>query len=173
MNNLYKIIAYADGACSNNGKRNSKGGWAFIIRFDDNKKEIHSAGYSEMTTNQRMELLAMIKVLEEIKQRWPNLTEDIIVKSDSQYVVNGSNDWMFKWEKNGWKRSVGKNKLAEVVNLDLWKKIYELVNDLHPTIRWIKGHAGHKYNELCDNLASAAVEAQSDYYKIVRLPTGN
>jgi ribonuclease HI len=180
MNNFYnnfKIIAYADGACHNNGFKNSRGGWAFVIRFDDNKKEIHSAGYAEMTTNQRMELTAAIKLLEEIKTRWPNLNIPAIILSDSQYVVKGSTEWMFNWERKGWKRNNSRNgqegRSAQVINLDLWKKMFELVNEIHPTIRWIKGHAGYEYNELCDALATSAVETQSDYYKIVRVPTRN
>jgi ribonuclease HI len=179
MNNIFdtfKVVVYADGACLNNGSKNSKGGWSFIIRFDNGRKEIHSAGYSEMTTNNRMELISVIKALEEIKQKWPDLGIPIIVFSDSQYVVKGSSDWMLKWEKNGWKRgkSVNKNgkKLnpsAEVSNLDLWKKMFEFVNEIHPSFLWVKGHAGNKYNELCDSLASVAIDTQSSYRKIFRM----
>jgi ribonuclease HI len=166
----FEINVYVDGACSNNGKENSKGGWAFIIRFDSNKKEIRAAGYAEITTNQRMELTATIKALEEIKARWPNHNASIIILSDSQYVVNGSTDWMFKWERNGWKKV--NNNSPEVANLDLWKRMFELINEIRPILKWIRGHSGHEYNELCDNLATTAVTTQSDYYKVTRIPAG-
>ncbi|MDR1148359.1 MAG: ribonuclease HI [Spirochaetaceae bacterium] len=176
MGNFYdnfNIIAYADGACKNNGAKDSKGGWAFVIWFDGNKKEIHSAGYSEMTTNQRMELTAVIKVLEEIKIRWPDSGVPVIILSDSQYVVKGASDWMFNWERKGWKRSNNPNSKSGVVsNLDLWKKMFSLVKEIHPVFSWIKGHAGYKYNELCDDLAGAAIDTQSDYYKVFKMPLG-
>lgn len=172
MNNIFdnfKIVVYADGACLNNGSKKAKGGWAFVIRFDNGKKEIHSAGYSEMTTNNRMELTSVIKAMEGIKQKWSDPGISIIIFSDSQYVIKGASDWMLKWEKYGWKRNK-KEKVSTLLNLDLWKKMFELVNEIHPSFRWIKGHAGDKYNELCDSLASVAIELQSDYHKIVRMP---
>jgi ribonuclease HI len=175
MAELDKIIAYTDGACSSNGARDSKGGWAFVIRFDGNKKEIHAAGYVKVTTSQRMELTAAIKVLEEMKTRWPDSVVPVTVLSDSQYVVKGASDWMFNWEKRGWKRSnkPGSKSGREVSNLDLWKKLFVLVEEIHPVFRWVKGHSNCKYNELCDDLAGTAIDTQSDYYKVFRLSAGN
>jgi ribonuclease HI len=175
MRNINKIIVYTDGACRNNGSKSSKGGWSFVILFDNNKKEIHAAGYSEMTTNQRMELTATIKALEEIRTRWSNSNIPVVILSDSQYVVKGASNWMFKWEQKGWKKLNKSNSKSrgEVVNLDLWKKMFELVNEIHPSFEWIKGHAGYKYNELCDDLATVAVDMRSDYYKTIRISTWN
>ena len=171
MTNFYKIIAYTDGACSNNGTLNSKGGWAYIIQFDNGKKEIHSAGYVDGTTNQRMELTAFIEVLKEIKIRWPDINDSVIVLSDSQYVVKGSSEWMYKWEKNGWKKS--KNSLSDVANKDLWKMTFKLVKEIQPTVCWIKDHAEHTFNEQCDNLATTAVKMRANYYKVFRIPKLN
>jgi ribonuclease HI len=176
----YEIAVYVDGACWNNGFKNSKGGWSFVIQFDGNRKEIHAAGYVETTTNQRMELTAIIKALEEIQKRWTDTNQSVLLFSDSQYVVKGSNLWMFSWEKNGWKRgkSTGKNEKkekktssSEISNLDLWKKVFVLVNEIKPEIRWIKGHSGNPYNELCDDLAGTAIKTKSDYYNLVRKPS--
>jgi len=167
---------HVDGACSNNGKEKSVGGWAFVIRFDDNKKEIHSADFAEITTNQRMELTAMIKALEEVKIRWPDLNVLVSVFSDSQYVVKGSNEWMLNWAKNGWRKSGNYGISSEIANLDLWKKVFELVTEIKPTVKWVKGHSGDKYNELCDTLATTAVSKKSDFYRVIRnavKPEGN
>jgi ribonuclease HI len=151
-----------------------------VIQFDGNRKEIHAAGYVETTTNQRMELTAIIKALEEIQKRWTDTNQSVLLFSDSQYVVKGSNLWMFSWEKNGWKRgkSTGKNEKkekktssSEISNLDLWKKVFVLVNEIKPEIRWIKGHSGNPYNELCDALAGTAIKTKSDYYNLVRKPS--
>ena len=165
----YEIIGYADGACRENGSINSKGGWAFVIRFDNNSKEIHSAGYSGTTTNQRMEMTAVIKILEEIEKRWKDRKVSAIIFSDSKYVVNGSTKWMFDWEKKGWQRTAKKNCRGDLKNLDLWKIMFHLVTKIQPNICWIKGHSGQKYNELCDDLATTAIAACSDYYKAIRI----
>jgi len=174
----FKLFAYADGACHGNGSANARGGWAFIIQFDNKTKEIHAAGYVKNTTNQRMEMLAVIKILEEIKVRWANLSLPIIIFSDSKYVVKGATDWMFKWERKGWTRQYrrindkGNNRpdAVKVANLDLWKKMFGLVNEIKPVIQWVKGHSGNKYNELCNDLASTAINVQSDCFKIIRNP---
>ena len=181
MDNIFKqfqIIIYTDGACINNGSKDAKGGWSFIVRFENGKKEIHSAGYSEMVTNNRMEMISVIRALEKVKQKWPGLHIPIIIFSDSQYVVKGANEWMFKWEKRGWKRSKEfiskrgkKHGGAPIINLDLWKQMFSLANEIHPVFQWIKGHAGNKYNELCDDLANTAINTQSDYYNIIRIPS--
>ena len=169
MNNLKnaKIIAYSDGSCKNNGTDYAKGSWAYIIKYDN--IEIHSAGYEGYTTNQRMEMLAVINILKEIRKRWKNQSLFIEIFSDSKYVVNGTNNWMFKWERNNWKRS----KESEVKNLDLWKQLFSLVNEMKPKICWIKGHSGNTYNELCDDISNNAVIFKADYYKLIRKPANN
>jgi len=166
LKNDCEITAYVDGACWNNGQKSAKGGWAFVICFEKNK-EIHSSGYIEPTTNQRMELTALIKALEEIKAKFQNTEKTITILSDSEYVVKGVNDWMFNWEKKGWQRTRKKSR-GDLKNLDLWKRAYELVKDLRPVVKWIKGHNGNEYNELCDALATTSIQMQEHYYKMIR-----
>jgi ribonuclease HI len=123
-----------------------------------------------------MELTALLKALEEVKLRWPELNVLVTVFSDSLYAVEGSNKWMFNWEKNGWKKSNALGSSSAIANLDLWKILFELVNEIKPTIKWIKGHAGDKYNELCDNLATFAIKRKDGFYRLIRNakgPTGN
>jgi ribonuclease HI len=168
--NILDIIVYTDGSCINNGTDNSKGGWSFIIKYGNNK-EIHSAGYCEnITTNQRMEVTAVIKSLEEILCKWQDSNLSVTLFSDSQYVVKGINNWMTEWEKNDWCKSKKGKKSSKVLNSDLWKKLFDLVARVQPTVFWIKGHSGDDYNELCDDLASTAISMKSDYYNVFRKP---
>lgn len=175
-----KLLVYTDGACLHNGSKNSIGGWGFIIRFDRNRKEVHSANFKLEATNQRMELIAVINALNEIKHRWPIRENfNITIYSDSEYVVKGASDWMIRWESYGWKRTKGgglhnKGKPTNpknhvVVNLDLWKQMFDLVKELQPKFKWVRGHSGNEYNEKCDDLANAAIDSQSEYYKALRI----
>lgn len=133
MSNI--LLIYTDGACEGNP---GPGGWAVVM--PDGKHE--SRGYRH-TTNNRMELMAIIRAMELAAG------QKAIIHSDSQYVVNGCNQWLAGWVKSGWKNGT-------VKNIDLWQKIRELKNDLFE-IRWVRGHNGHAGNEKADRLAVAAI----------------
>ena len=139
-----KIIIYTDGACSGNP---GPGGWGSIIFENGNKKEI--SGYSEVTTNNQMELIAAIKALELIEK-----PSEIELYSDSAYLINAfKEDWITKWQMNGFKTANNK----DVANADLWAKLIEF-NNKH-TIKWIKvkGHADNEFNNRCDQLATGEI----------------
>ena len=144
-----EIKIYTDGACSGNP---GPGGWSAIILSEDGKKEIF--GGEKITTNNRMELTATIKALEyfsksEVNQ--PSLNQ-IKIYTDSIYVKEGITVWIKKWEKNNWKTSDKKN----VKNVDLWKKLKELVKSNQVEWIWIKGHSKNPMNDLADELAKKA-----------------
>jgi ribonuclease HI len=138
------ITIYTDGSCLNNP---GKGGWAAIININSNVKKI--SGSVKDTTNNKMELMAPIKALQEIKEKQP-----IEIYTDSQYVRMGITDWVHKWIKNNWQTS----KKEPVKNKELWIQLYDL-NKYHE-IKWIwvKAHAGNILNEEVDLLAKQAAE---------------
>lgn len=146
---LVKI--YTDGAAR--GNPDGPGGYGTVLEYVDtkgqlNKKEL-SQGY-EKTTNNRMELMAVIAGLEAL-----NRSCEVEVYSDSQYVVNAFNQhWVDGWIKKGWKR--GKNE--PVKNVDLWKRLLEAKQKHSVTFHWVKGHDGHPQNERCDELATTAAD---------------
>ncbi len=144
-----KIKVYTDGACIGNP---GPGGWAAIILRENNKKEIF--GGEKLTTNNRMELTAAIKVLEycaELEGGKPILKQ-IIIYTDSTYVKEGITVWINVWEKNDWKTADKKS----VKNIDLWKKLKVLVETSQIEWKWIKGHSQNPMNELADRLAKKA-----------------
>ena len=134
----YKV--YTDGACSGNPGR---GGWAAIIL---NEKSIQSniSGGENGTTNNRMELMAPIMALKKIKKK-----SEIVIYTDSKYVKDGITDWIKKWKSNDWKNS---NKKL-VKNKDLWIKLDDSCQKHKVNWKWVKAHAGNKYNNLVDELA--------------------
>lgn len=145
------IKIYTDGAAR--GNPDGPGGYGTILVFVDSKGETHTREYSQgykKTTNNRMELMAVIVGLEK-------LTKPCNVKlySDSQYVVKAFNDhWIDGWIKKGWKR--GKNE--PVKNVDLWKRLLEAMKPHQVEFIWVKGHNGHEMNERCDVLATTAAD---------------
>lgn len=143
---MQKITIYTDGACSGNP---GPGGWAAVLLHGNNKKEI--SGAEPYTTNQRMELLAVVGALKALKVTgW-----EVEVYSDSAYVVNAFKQrWLDKWQQNGWKNS----KKEEVANQDLWKELLGLTGKNRVTMKKVKGHAGDEYNERCDHLARQAIK---------------
>ncbi|NLM00280.1 MAG: ribonuclease HI [Treponema sp.] len=141
------IVIYTDGACSGNP---GPGGWGAVILVD--AKEIQLSGGEKLTTNNRMELLAAISSLKIIATDDTLKNRPISVYIDSQYVKNGITSWITSWKKNGW-RTAGKQ---PVKNQDLWMLLDELNNSLNVSWIWVKGHAGFKYNEMCDQLATKA-----------------
>ena len=141
-----ETILYTDGACSGNP---GPGGWAFVLYHAPSGKRLERSGGEPQTTNNRMELLAVVEGLSALKR-----PTTIRLVSDSTYVLNGLSKWMSSWKANGWRRKE-KGRWAEVKNLDLWQKLDELVSLHEVEVDWIKGHAGHKENERCDELAVA------------------
>jgi len=134
-----KLKIYTDGACSGNP---GKGGWAAIILDDSNQSSI--SGSENNTTNNRMELMAPIMALKKIKKK-----SEITIFTDSKYVKDGITDWIKKWKKNNWKNSNKK----PVKNKDLWIKLDNSCLKHKVTRKWVKAHAGNKYNSLADELA--------------------
>ena len=134
------VEIFTDGACSGNP---GPGGWGAILRYGQNVKEL--SGGSAQTTNNRMELTAVITALEALKEPCK-----VVLTSDSKYIIDAvTKGWAEKWRKNGWTR--GKNEKA--LNPDLWEKLLELIKVHDVSFVWVKGHAGHKENERCDALA--------------------
>lgn len=142
---MKKVDIFTDGACQGNP---GPGGWGAILRYHGTEKEL-SGGEPE-TTNNRMELMAVISALSALKEPC-----EVILYSDSQYVCNAiSKGWARSWKKNGWRRS---NK-EPALNPDLWEILLQQLDRHKVTVNWVKGHAGHPENERCDRLAVAAAE---------------
>ena len=140
---------YTDGACVGNP---GPGGWAAIIIKDNRKRELY--GGEKLTTNNRMELTAAIKALEYYNSqegKQPS-KEQIEIYTDSVYVKEGITVWITSWEKNNWRTADKKN----VKNVDLWKKLKELVKYKNIEWKWIKGHSNNPMNDLADELAKKA-----------------
>ena len=149
MGVITEVTIYTDGACSGNP---GPGGWAAILMAGGVKKEL--SGGERDTTNNRMELMAVIEGLSALKRPCK-----VDVYSDSEYVVNAfSQNWIEKWIKNGWKNSAK----AEVANSDLWKRLIELTSLHDVTFHKVKGHADNEFNNRCDELAVAEWKRLSD-----------
>ncbi len=140
-----KIEIYTDGACSGNP---GNGGWGAVLLYNGHEKRI--SGSANDTTNNRMELMAVIEGLRSIKNKKLAIT----VYTDSKYVQNGITSWIHSWKKNGWK---GSNK-KPVKNVDLWQDLDRTSQGLDIDWQWVKGHAGNKYNEIADQLATEAIK---------------
>ena len=142
-----KILLYTDGACSNNGNRqNNRGGWAYVAVNELGNKITEKADEVRNTTNNRMELMAVIEGLKAFYK------ERVIVYTDSMYIVNCINDkWYAKWQTNGWKTKKG-----DVQNKDLWKTLLALVENFKDIeFKHVKGHSGNVFNEQDDTLATS------------------
>lgn len=148
MEKIPEIKIYTDGACSGNP---GPGGYGAILIYGERKKEI-SGGY-RLTTNNRMELTAVIESLGELKK--PCI---ITLYSDSKYIVDAINQgWLKKWMASGWVKS----DKSPVKNVDLWKKLMHLLKPHRVTWVWVKGHSDNQYNALCDKLAVEASKSDS------------
>ena len=139
-----KYVIYTDGACSGNP---GPGGWGAVI-LNEEKKDTNISGKEQSTTNNRMELMAPIMALRKIKK-----DSKITIYTDSIYLKNGITTWIKNWEKNGWK-SVNKK---PVKNKDLWITLNNLSKEHVIDWKWVKAHAGNKYNEIADKLATNAI----------------
>ncbi|MCL2800825.1 MAG: ribonuclease HI [Treponema sp.] len=145
MDTLLKI--YTDGGCSGNP---GPGGWAFVIISQSLQIIAQEKGAEENTTNNRMELTAVIMALRKLKEmNKPNA----VVLTDSQYVQKGISEWIHTWKRNAWK-TAGK---SPVKNKDLWIELDSLAGDFKIKWEWVKGHAGNEFNELCDAMTQEAI----------------
>jgi ribonuclease HI len=139
-----KYIIYTDGACSGNP---GPGGWGAII-LDEKKHQINLSGREKSTTNNRMEIMAPLMALKKIKK-----SSEIIIYTDSTYLKNGITIWIKNWKKNGWKNASKK----PVKNKDLWVALDKAAEKKLIFWKWVKAHAGNKFNELADKLATEAI----------------
>jgi ribonuclease HI len=138
------VRIYTDGACKGNP---GPGGWGAIVQMDGVEKELF--GGERLTTNNRMELTAVIRALETLMP-----PREVAVYTDSQYVQKGISEWLPDWKRRGWRTADKK----PVKNVDLWKELDRLAG-AHITWHWVKGHAGHPENERADALANRGVES--------------
>jgi ribonuclease HI len=153
MRHLPRVHLFTDGACQGNPGR---GGWAFILRHPESGKSLESSGGVPHTTNNRMELMAVIRGLEALKK--PSQVE---LFTDSVYVGKGLSEWMPKWKANGWRRKQ-RDRWLEVKNADLWRRLDELLATHRLTYTQVAGHSGHPENERCDQLAVEACRRQDE-----------
>ena len=144
MKNIEPVEIYTDGACRGNP---GSGGWGCIIFENGNEKEIR--GYKAQTTNNRMELTAVIEALKST-----TVDSSIVIYTDSKYVMDGINQWIVKWKKNGWMTAAKKT----VKNKDLWLLLDKLICSRKINWVWVKGHAGNQGNERADYLANLAID---------------
>lgn len=137
---MKQIEIYTDGACSGNP---GPGGWGAVLVYNGKEKEL--SGSEKNTTNNRMELTAVIMALNALNQPC-----EVKLTTDSKYVCDAVNKgWVYSWRKNGWRKSDKKPAL----NVDLWEELLSLLEKHEVQFIWVKGHNGHKYNEICDTLA--------------------
>ncbi len=139
---MKKVEIFTDGACSGNP---GPGGYGAILRYNGAEREL--SGGEKNTTNNRMELMAVIVALEALKEQC-----EVVLTSDSKYVIDAlEKGWAKKWQSNNWMR----NNKDKALNPDLWERLLKLTDYHKVTYNWIKGHAGHPENERCDKLAVA------------------
>ena len=144
-----ELVIYTDGGCSGNP---GPGGWGCVIL--DGENDTRLSGGEAHTTNNRMELQAAISALDAVvkNENWRN--RKVSVYSDSQYVKNGITSWIKNWKKNGWRTAAKK----PVLNKELWEQLDTLYNQLNIEWKWVKGHAGITYNEVCDQLCQSEMQ---------------
>lgn len=143
------VQLFTDGACSGNP---GPGGWAFILRHPGSGTEKEASGGAEETTNNQMELQAVISGLTALTR-----SSRVEVITDSTYVAKGCQEWMPNWKKNNWQRREGK-RWKPVKNVEFWQQLDEQLNRHEVRFTIVKGHSGHSENERCDELAVAAIE---------------
>ena len=138
------VQMFTDGACRGNP---GPGGWGVVLRYGDNERQLF--GGDRETTNNRMELLAVIEGLSVLKRPC-----EISITSDSTYVLKGIQEWLQNWKKRGWKTASKK----PVKNVDLWQRLDALIEPHTIEWHWVKGHSGHPQNELADELANRGID---------------
>ena len=144
MESVIKVDIFTDGACRGNP---GPGGWAALLRYGDTEKMF--SGAQEQTTNNRMELMAAIEGLEQLKKPM-----DVVLTTDSQYVKDGITKWIDGWKKKCWITSQKK----PVKNVDLWKRLDAAVANHSVEWKWVKGHSGHTENDMVDQAANIAID---------------
>jgi ribonuclease HI len=157
MTDKKKVDIFSDGACSGNP---GPGGWGTILRYKTVEKEL--SGYEAETTNNRMELTAVVEGLRALKQSCL-----VTIYTDSRYLKDGITDWIKKWKRNGWMTS----QKEPVKNKDLWVALDEAAQRHEIEWKWIKGHAGHPENERCDQLARDAIRRRAGGAVAVKRPS--
>jgi len=147
------IEIYTDGSSLGNP---GPGGWGVVVTLSD-KVIAELGGCEKVTTNNRMELTAVIEALKYSTRQ--DLAQNMVIHADSAYVLGGVTTWIHGWEKNGWRTSNKK----EVLNQDLWKELIALVREFKGTLSWqkVKGHAGHLHNERADEIATTCAKDQA------------
>lgn len=153
---MKEVTIYTDGACSGNP---GKGGYGIVLKYNENTKEI--AGGYKLTTNNRMELMAVIVALKSLKEKC-----SVTLYSDSKYVVDSiEKGWAKKWQKNNWMRGKGE----KASNYDLFKEMLDLLEKHNVKFVWVKGHANNEGNERCDFLATEYIKSGNlevdEYYE--------
>jgi len=153
------IQVYVDGC----RKRDGRGAWAAIIMLD---KPVLMGGFSPETTNNIMELSGPMHALDHLNKI--GFDGSVHITSDAQYFVDGFNSWMHSWQRRGWKRKSEKSKNDEVKNLALWKNLFHLKKSMSTaTAEWVRGHSGHRENELCDKFANILCSiSDSNYFEM-------
>lgn len=149
VSNDAEVVLYTDGACSGNP---GPGGWAFVLEHRASGKTLEDSGSERRTTNNRMELQAVIQGLSRMTRR-----TRVHVVTDSSYVQQGATDWIYKWKARGWKRKTSSGK-KPVKNQDLWQQLDRIRSEHEVSFERVRGHAGHPMNERCDQLAVAAYQ---------------
>ena len=139
-----RVEIFTDGACRGNP---GPGGWGALLRFKGKERELY--GGEAQTTNNRMELLAVIRALQALTR-----SAQVRITTDSQYVKNGITQWIHNWKRNGWKTAAKQ----PVKNDDLWRQLDELVAQHDVVWDWVKGHSGHPENETADRLANRGID---------------
>jgi ribonuclease HI len=141
-----KVVMYTDGACRGNP---GPGGWGVVLSYQQSRKTLR--GYDPETTNNRMELTAVIEGLRAL-----NRACEVEINTDSKYVMQGISEWISNWKRNGWKTAARK----PVKNYDLWQQLDQEVASHAVDWKWVKGHSGNEGNELADKLANEAIDAE-------------
>ena len=144
---MKEVEIFTDGACRGNP---GPGGWGALLRYGDNEKKIY--GGDRLTTNNRMELTAAIEALASLKE-----TSRVVLTTDSQYVRQGITSWMDNWKRRGWKTANKK----PVKNVDLWQRLEKEASSHEVEWMWVKGHSGHRENEMADQLANQGIDELS------------
>ena len=144
VNGMKSVEAFTDGACRGNP---GPGGWGVLLRYQDRERSLH--GGAAETTNNRMELTAAIKALKALKQPCK-----VTLTTDSEYLRKGITEWIHHWRAKGWKTAAKK----PVKNVDLWQALEQERARHQVDWRWVKGHSGHRENELADQLANRGID---------------
>ena len=141
------VEIFTDGACRGNP---GKGGWGALLKYGNKEKTLH--GGESNTTNNRMELMAVIMALEAVNESY-----NIVLTTDSKYVLQGATEWLSGWKQRGWKTAAKK----PVLNIDLWHRLDKALEPRTIEWHWVKGHSGHSGNERADSLANLGIDELS------------